>query len=149
LTAIHHTDKSGIPAIKAIECDKVQQEKAVIRSLTVKQINFLVFFIFTLLLVLFALENTNGAVIQVIPGLEVEAPLSVELILAMGIGATVAWLFSVWTGVQTFVAGLRKTKQIQTLQRQVSELSIQVDERNKVLTSSPAIDVEVEEKSKN
>ncbi len=114
-----------------------------------KQINFLVFFIFTLVLVLFALENTDSAVIQIIPGVAVEAPLSVELILALGIGAAIAWLFSVWTGVQNFMVGLQKNKQIQTLQRQVSELSIQVDDRNKVLTSSPAIDVEVEEKSKS
>ena len=113
-----------------------------------KQINFLVFFVFTMVLVLFSLENTGSAVIQVIPGVALEAPLSVELIVAMGLGAILAWLFSVWTGVQNLVVELRKNKQIQNLQRKVSEMSIQIEERNKVLTSSPAIDVEVEERPK-
>lgn len=116
-----------------------------------KQINFLVLFLFAMALVLFALENTTTATIQVIPGTVFDAPLSVELIVAMGIGATIAWLFSVWTGVQNAIAGVGKNKQIQNLQRKVSELSIQVEERNKILTPSPStasvIDVESEEKT--
>ncbi len=116
-----------------------------------KQINFLVLFIVTMALVLFALENTATATIQVIPGTVFDAPLCIELIVAMGIGATIAWLFSVWTGIQNAIAGVGKNKQIQNLKRQVTELSIQVDDRNKILTSSHStasvIDVESEEKS--
>jgi len=118
----------------------------------VKQINFLVLFIFTMALVLFALENTATATIQIIPGTAFDAPLCIELIVAIGIGAAIAWLFSIWTGVQVAIAGVGKNKQIQNLKRQVNELSIQVDERNKILTSSPStasvIDVESEEKTK-
>jgi uncharacterized integral membrane protein len=118
-----------------------------------KQINFLVLFVVTMALVLFALENTTTATIQIIPGTTFDAPLCIELIVAMGIGATIAWLFSVWTGIQNAIAGVGKNKQIQNLKRQVNELSIQVDDRNKILTSSPGstasvIDVESEEKSK-
>lgn len=103
-------------------------------------------------LVLFALENTTSATIQIIPGTAFDAPLSVELIVAMGAGAAIAWLFSMWTGLQNAIASLGKNRQIQNLKRQVDELSIQVEERNKILTSTPAtasvIDVESEEKNK-
>lgn len=62
-----------------------------------RQINFLIIFIFCLALVLFGLENPELATIQIVKGIQVQAPLSVELILAMAIGAVVAWLFSLWT----------------------------------------------------
>jgi lipopolysaccharide assembly protein A len=116
-----------------------------------KQINFLILFLFTMALVLFALENTATATIQIIPGTVFDAPLCIELIVAMGIGAAIAWLFSVWTGTQNAIAAIGKNKQIQNLQKKVSQLSVQVEERNKVLTASPStasvIDVESEEKT--
>jgi lipopolysaccharide assembly protein A len=116
-----------------------------------KQINFLILFLFTMALVLFALENTATATIQIIPGTVFDAPLCIELIVAMGIGAAIAWLFSVWTGTQNAIAAIGKNKQIQNLQKKVSQLSVQVEERNKVLTGSPStasvIDVESEEKT--
>ncbi len=122
-----------------------------------KQINFFVLFLFVMVLVLFALENTTTTTIQVIPGTVFEAPLCIELIASMGIGAVIAWLFSVWTGVQNSIAGLGKNKQIQNLKRQVTELSIQIEDRNKILVSSApssnlsstaVIDVESEDKTK-
>jgi lipopolysaccharide assembly protein A len=115
-------------------------------SLAVKQINFLIIFVLSVALVLFALENTDSAIIQILPNFALEAPLSIALIAAAGVGAIFAWLFSVWTSTQTALSSIGKNKQIQNLQRKVSDLSNQVQERNKVLTSSPAIDVEVEEK---
>jgi lipopolysaccharide assembly protein A len=118
----------------------------------VKQINFLVLFLFTMALVLFALENTATATIQIIPGTVFEAPLCVELIAAMGIGAAIAWLFSIWTGMQNAFSTLGKNKQIQNLKRQVTELSVQMEDRSKILSSSPhstaVIDVESEDKTK-
>jgi len=102
-------------------------------------------------LVLFALENTATATIQIIPGTVFDAPLCIELIVAMGIGAAIAWLFSVWTSTQNAIVAIGKNKQIQNLQKKVSQLSVQVEERNKVLTGSTSnasvIDVESEEKT--
>jgi uncharacterized integral membrane protein len=65
-----------------------------------RQINFVIIFVICLALVLFGIENTDPAVIRIVKGIELQAPLSVELILAMGIGAVLAWVFSVWTQLQ-------------------------------------------------
>jgi uncharacterized integral membrane protein len=62
-----------------------------------RQINFLMVFVMCLALVLFSLENTETVVIRIIKDVQVQAPLAIELILAMGLGAVIAWLFSVWT----------------------------------------------------
>ena len=62
-----------------------------------RQINFLMIFVFCLALVLFSLENTEPAMIQIVQGIQVQAPISVELILAMAVGAVLAWIFSLWT----------------------------------------------------
>jgi uncharacterized integral membrane protein len=116
---------------------------------TVRQLNFVVFFIVALALVLFALENTASAPIQIIPQLKVAAPISVELILAMGLGAVLAWFFSVWSGLQKSIVMRNKNVQIQNLQETVQNLSVEIEER-KHLVSASAIDVEIDEdKSKN
>ncbi len=85
-------------------------------------LNFLLIFAFCLAIALFSIENTQSAPILLIPGVEVEAPLSVELILAMGIGAVVAWLFSVWTGLQSQLANFGKSQQIKAKDKQIKEL---------------------------
>ncbi len=114
-----------------------------------RQINFVVFFIFALALVLFALENTSAASIQIVPQLKVSAPISVELILAMGLGAVLAWIFSIWSGLQKSIDMRNKNVQIQNLQETVQNLSVEIEERKR-LVSATAIDVEIDEdKSKN
>ncbi len=114
-----------------------------------RQLNFVVIFIVALALVLFALQNTSPASIQIIPQLKVEAPIAVELILAMGLGAVLAWIFSVWSALQKFIDMRNKNVQIQNLQETVQNLSVEIDERKRLMSAS-AIDVEVDEdKSKN
>ena len=114
-----------------------------------RQINFVVSFIVALALVLFALENTSPASIQIIPQLKVAAPISVELILAMGLGAVLAWIFSVWSGLQKSIEMRNKNVQIQNLQETVQNLSVEIEERKRLVSAS-AIDVEIDEdKSKN
>ncbi len=110
-----------------------------------RQLNFTIIFIITLALVMFALQNTTSAPIQVFPNAKLEAPIAVELILAMGLGAVVAWLFSVWSGMQRMIDMRTKNQQIQNLQEQVTELSVEVEQRKRL---SQAIDVEVEDKTK-
>ncbi len=114
-----------------------------------RQINFVVFFIVALALVLFSLQNTALAPIQIIPQLTVAAPISVELILAMGLGAVLAWIFSVWSGLQKSIDMRNKNVQIQNLQETVQNLSVEIEERKRLVSAS-AIDVEIDEdKSKN
>lgn len=114
-----------------------------------RQINFVVFFIVALALVLFALENTSAASIQIIPQVKVAAPISVELILAMGLGGVLAWIFSVWSGLQKSIDMRNKNVQIQNLQETVQNLSVEIEERKR-LVSATAIDVEIDEdKSKS
>ncbi|NJK33966.1 MAG: LapA family protein [Oscillatoriales cyanobacterium SM2_2_1] len=112
-----------------------------------RQINFAAIFAIILALVLFALENTEFATIKIVPTVSVEAPLSVELIVAMGIGATLAWFFSVWSGIQGAIESGTKNRQIRNLEEKVSTLTVEVEERKRLLSAS-AIDVDVEERSK-
>jgi putative membrane protein len=115
----------------------------------VRQLNFVVFFIVALALVLFSLQNTSPAPIQIIPQLKVAAPISVELILAMGLGSVLAWIFSVWSGLQKSIDMRNKNVQIQNLQETVQNLSVEIEERKRLVSAS-AIDVEIDEdKSKN
>jgi putative membrane protein len=114
-----------------------------------RQLNFVVIFIVALALVLFSLENTAPASIQIIPDLKVAAPIAVELILAMGLGAVLAWIFSVWSGLQKSIDMRNKNVQIQNLQETVQNLSVEIEERKRLVSAS-AIDVEIDEdKSKN
>jgi putative membrane protein len=110
----------------------------------VRQLNFVVIFIVVLALVLFALENTSPASIQIIPPLKVAAPISVELILAMGLGAVLAWIFSVWSGLQKSIEMRNQNVQIQNLQETVQNLTVEIEERKRLVSAS-AIDVEIDE----
>ena len=89
------------------------------------QINFILIFALCLALALFSIENPQTSAIQLIPGLEIEAPISVELILTMGIGAVLAWLFSIWNKLQSQMEYLRtvrpKDKEIEKLEENISQ----------------------------
>ncbi len=114
-----------------------------------RQLNFIVIFIVVLALVLFSLENTAPSSIQIIPNLKVEAPIAVELILAMGLGAVLAWIFSVWSALQKTIEMRNKNIQIQNLQETVQNMSNEIEERKRLVSAS-AIDVEIDEdKSKS
>jgi conjugal transfer/entry exclusion protein len=90
-----------------------------------RQVNFVIIFIFCLAFALFTIENTEPGVIRVVPGLEVQAPIAVELLLAMGLGAVLAWLFSIWTHWQ----GLLLTgKQVRQKNAQIKELQNEVQQ---------------------
>lgn len=101
-----------------------------------RQINFLAFFALCLLLVLFSLQNADPTEVELIPGFQVEAPLSVELLGAMGSGAVLAWLFGLWGGVQTALARLRdrgelrkREKRIQALEEEVAQFRLELNQK--------------------
>lgn len=97
-----------------------------------KQVNFVVIFVICLALVLFGIENTTPSVIHVVQGVDVEAPLSVELIIAAGIGATLAWVFSVWVHLQGVVQSNPDIQQrelkIQQLQEDVERYKVELEQ---------------------
>lgn len=106
-----------------------------------RQINFVIIFVICLALVLFGIENTEPAIIHVIRGIQIQAPLSVELILAMGIGAVFAWVFSVWTQVQRILESRKELRQrdvrIQELEEDVERYRVELQEQQRLLPAAP------------
>jgi uncharacterized integral membrane protein len=88
-----------------------------------RQVNFVVIFVICLALLLFGIENTEPVLIQVASGLQIKAPLAVELVLAMGIGAVLAWVFSVWNQLQATVQG-RQELQVRADRIEALELEL-------------------------
>jgi uncharacterized integral membrane protein len=105
-----------------------------------KQVNFVIIFVICLALVLFGIENTEPVAIQVVQGVQLQAPLSVELILAMGIGAVLAWVFNVWTQLQkaldTNTEIRTKETQIQRLEEDVERYKAEIQEQQRLLPAS-------------
>lgn len=73
-----------------------------------RQLNFLLIFIFGLAMVMFTLENTPATTVRFLPGLSLTLPLAALLLLVGGLGATAAWIYAVWSGV------VRKVESLQT-----------------------------------
>jgi uncharacterized integral membrane protein len=87
-----------------------------------RPLNFLLIFIVCILLVLFSLQNTELATIQVIKGVEVQAPLAIELIAATGVGALLAWLFSLLSQLQRILIARQTMRQIRQQELRIQEL---------------------------
>ena len=79
-------------------------------------------FIVCLAVVLFSLQNNELTAIKLIEGVEVQAPLSVELIIAMGIGAILAWTFSLWSRVQRTLGSWQSTREMRKREKRIEEL---------------------------
>jgi uncharacterized integral membrane protein len=118
-----------------------------------RQVNFVIIFVICLALVLFGIENTEPVAIRIVEGVQVQAPLSVELLLATGIGAVFAWVFSVWTHLQRVLESGKELQQrdvrIEELERDVQRYKVELEEQQRLLPASPsrsdAEDVEVTE----
>lgn len=92
-----------------------------------RQINFLIIFAMCLALVLFSLENTEPVVIKVIDNVQIQAPLAIELIFAMGLGAILAWLFSIWTRLQQLLESRRAMRQLRSKEEHIEKLEQDVE----------------------
>lgn len=108
-----------------------------------RQVNFVMIFVISLALVLFGIENTNLVPIHIIEGVDIQAPLSIELIVAMGIGAVFAWVFSVWVQVQRIFESRQEVRerdmQIETLQQDLERYKAEVEEQQRLLPSADAV----------
>ncbi len=92
-----------------------------------KPINFLLIFLVCLALVIFSLQNTQLTTIKLIKGIELEAPLSVELVIATGLGAILAWLFNLWSRVQNTIGSLGQMREIRSRNKRIQELQEDVE----------------------
>lgn len=93
-----------------------------------RQLNFLVLFVVCLALALFSIENTQPSVITIVPGFEISAPLSIELLFAVGSGALIAWMFSLWDQLQRQLEALRNKKTIRKKEQQIQNLEQELQE---------------------
>jgi len=111
-----------------------------VEEFKMRQINFLIIFVFCLALVLFSLENTELAKLQIVQGVQVQAPIAVELILAMAVGAVLAWLFSLWTRLQRLLSVRGEIRQrdarIKELEQNMESYKAEIQEQQ--LTLPPA-----------
>ncbi|MCG9893460.1 MAG: LapA family protein [Thermosynechococcaceae cyanobacterium MS004] len=102
-----------------------------------RQVNFFLIFVISLALVLFGIENTQLVNINIIQGVEVKAPLAIELILAMGIGAVLAWVFSVWAGLQSTLETRQvlgeRDEEIEILQADLERYKAELEEQQRLL----------------
>jgi uncharacterized integral membrane protein len=105
-----------------------------------RQVNFSIIFVICLALVLFGIENTQLVGIKIIEGIEFKAPLSIELILAMGIGAVLAWVFSVWTRLQSMLGTKQeleaRDQQIEVLEADIERYKAEIEEQQRLLPSA-------------
>jgi uncharacterized integral membrane protein len=110
-----------------------------------RSLNFLFIFLICLALVLFSIENTEPTTVQIIKGVRVQAPLCVELIIATGLGAILAWLFSLWSRMQRTIASRQENRQIRQKEQRIQELEqdverykAEIEEKTPLLESASA-----------
>jgi len=110
-----------------------------------RQVNFFMIFVIALALVLFSIENTQTVPIKVFEGATIQAPLCIELIVAMGLGAMMAWVFSVWTQVQRIITIRRemgdREEQIATLEEEIERYKADL-EQQRLLPSTTSASLE-------
>jgi len=110
-----------------------------------RAINFLIIFAFCLALALFSLENTDSVIIRVVEGVEVQAPLAIELILTLGLGGVLAWMFGIWTRLLRQLEYRKQVSQMRAKDERIEELEKDLDqskaevERQALAASSAAI----------
>ncbi len=90
--------------------------------------NYLILFSALLAIALFAMQNATPVTVTFAPGISIESPLVMELLAASGIGATLAWLYSLWMRVQFTIEAREKNRQLQEKEVTITELKEMVVE---------------------
>ena len=121
-----------------------------------RSLNFFFIFLICLALVLFSIENTEPTAIQVIKGVQIKAPLCVELIVATGLGAVLAWLFSLWSRMQRTLASRQEIRQvrekqqrIQGLEQDIERYKAEVEAKQPLLESAELTSLEIVSANQN
>ncbi|MCF2971302.1 LapA family protein [Synechococcus sp. Nb3U1] len=90
--------------------------------------NYLILFTALLAIALFAMQNATPVTVTFAPGVSIESPLVMELLAASGIGAALAWLYSLWMRVQFTIEAREKNRQLQEKEVAITELKEMVVE---------------------
>ncbi|MFT0788118.1 LapA family protein [Synechococcus sp. H55.10] len=90
--------------------------------------NYLILFSALLGIALFAMQNATPVTINFAPGVSIESPLVIELLASAGIGAALAWLYSLWMRVQFSIEAREKNRQLQEKEVTITELKEMVVE---------------------
>lgn len=87
-----------------------------------RAINFFIIFAFCLALALFSLENTDPVLIRIVEGVEIQSPLSIALILTLGAGGVLAWMFGIWNRLLRQLEYRKQMSQMQAKDERIEEL---------------------------
>lgn len=87
-----------------------------------RAINFVIIFLLCLALVLFSLQNTDPVVIKLFRGIDIQAPLCIEMIVTMGLGAVLAWMFSMWSRLLRVLESRKQMRQIREKDSRIQQL---------------------------
>uniref|UniRef100_B8HSP0 Lipopolysaccharide assembly protein A domain-containing protein n=1 Tax=Cyanothece sp. (strain PCC 7425 / ATCC 29141) TaxID=395961 RepID=B8HSP0_CYAP4 len=105
-----------------------------------RQVNFTLIFVISLALVLFGIENTEPVPINIVQGVTLQAPLCIELIAAMGLGAVFAWVFSVWVNLQRGMTVKQEVQhrdaQIESLKEDLERYQAELEQQQRLLPSA-------------
>jgi uncharacterized integral membrane protein len=112
--------------------------------------NYLILFSALLGIALFAMQNATPVTITFAPGVSIESPLVMELLAAAGIGAALAWLYSLWMRVQFSIESpgkkigncRRKEVTITELKEMVVELEAKVKQLPPSKRAEPQEDIQ-------
>ncbi|MFB2834206.1 lipopolysaccharide assembly protein LapA domain-containing protein [Floridanema evergladense] len=112
-------------------------------------ISLLIIFTFSLALVLFSLENTQPVTIHIAPQIELQTNLCVALFVAIGVGALLALLSSIWFRLLVLLESRKtarmmreKDQRIQALEKDLEQYKTETPKEP--LKLPPATSPEVE-----
>ena len=93
-----------------------------------RQLNFIGIFALCFAFGIFSIRNADTVSLELLPGLELEAPLSLELLLAMGGGAILAWTIGLWGGVQNLLARFKSSRELKQRDQRIEELEASLNQ---------------------
>ncbi len=87
-----------------------------------RQLNFVLLFVGGIAIAFFAMQNASPVTVTFWPGVGVASPLVVELLAAAGLGAAIAWVFSLWSSMQFQLDFNKQVKEIAARDNRIDEL---------------------------
>ncbi|MCT7949310.1 LapA family protein [Ancylothrix sp. C2] len=96
-------------------------------TFAMRTLNFSLLFVFCLAFVFFGVQNTQPATVQIYENIEFQAPLAVELIIAMGLGAGLAWLYGMWSQLERLLTLGPKNLRIRKQQNRIEALEEDIE----------------------
>lgn len=110
-----------------------------------RQLSFIFVFLLCLAFGLFSIRNSAPVAIELFPGLEIEAPLSVQLLFSLGFGAVLSWMIGLWGGIQNLFSRFKNARelkkrdqQIEALETELARLRFELEQKQLAAGPEPA-----------